>query len=373
MKSFKYLEAIAALVGTIMGAGILGLPYAIQKVGAIPGVILLAVLGLATLAVNLMFAEVILRTRTRHQLAGYANKYLGVEAYWVKMLAVLFGGIGALTIYIIGEGAVLSALFGQSEFIWSLVFFACVSPILLGGIKSVKRADLFLVLLFIAIITVIVVSGGSEISFSNYAKMDWQNVFVPYGAVLFSMSGLGAIVTLREVLRGDEKKIKSAVIAGTLIPLCIYIIFTLVVIGVLGEETTEVATIGLGQKIGPMLLAFGNLFALFAMTSGFLNNGLITMELLMYDLRYSRLVSWLVVCATPLLLFLIGSRSFVGTIGVVGSVTYGISAIYMIFMYWKAKKKGDRKPEFILPKFHYLGYALITLFALGFLYSLFSI
>ena len=366
----KYLEAVSTLVGTIIGAGILGLPYAIEKVGAIPGVVLLIVLGLATLLINLMFAEVILRTKSRHQLAGYALKYLGHEAYWIKLFAVLFGGVGALTIYIIGEGEVLSSLLGHDKFYLSLIFFAFVSLILLGGLKTVKIADLLLVFIFLSIIGTIAVLSGTKIDIANYARFDWPNIFAPYGAILFAMSGPGAIVTLREVLRGEEKKIKSAVIAGTLIPLAIYIVFVLVVIGVTGENTTEVATIGLGNNLSPFIFVFGNLFALFAMTAGFLNNGLILIELLRYDMRLTKYPAWLIVCGLPLLLFLVGSRSFFGTIGIVGSITFGITATALILLFWKARNKGERTPEFSLPKFRIFGYVLIAVFIFGFIQAL---
>jgi len=366
----KYLEAVATLVGTIIGAGILGLPYAIEKVGVFWGIPLLVFLGLATLLTNLMLAEVVLRTKSRHQLAGYAKKYLGIEAYWVKLFTVLFGGIGALTVYIIGEGQVLSSLLGQNEMYLSLIFFAFVSLILLGGLKTVKVADLLLVGIFLFIIGLIAIASGVQIEVANYYKIDWRNMLVPYGAILFAMSGPGAIITLREVLRGEEQKIKSAVIAGTLIPLAIYIVFVLAVIGVTGENTTEVATIGLGNNLSPWVFILGNLFAVFAMTAGFLNNGLILMELLQFDLRLSKYPSWLIVCGLPLIMFFIGSRSFVGTINIVGSVTFGITAITLILLFWKAKKKGDRSPEFYLPKLKLIGIALILLFILGFLNSL---
>lgn len=76
MKS-KFIPALATMVGTIIGAGFLGIPYVTGKSGFIPGAIWLIVLSLFMLLVNLYLGEVILRTKTTHQLTGYAKIYAG--------------------------------------------------------------------------------------------------------------------------------------------------------------------------------------------------------------------------------------------------------------------------------------------------------
>ena len=59
--------------------------------------------------------------------------------------------------------------------------------------------------------------------------------------------------------------------------------------------------------------------------------------------------------------------------GVAGSLTFGLSGIILVIMYWKAKKSGDRKPEFHLPKFKLIGWLLILMFALGIVYTVYDL
>ena len=75
----KHPVGVAAftLIGGIVGAGVLGIPYTIAKAGFLYGFILIVVLGLVFLTINLFLGEVILRTKGNHQLTGYATKYLG--------------------------------------------------------------------------------------------------------------------------------------------------------------------------------------------------------------------------------------------------------------------------------------------------------
>src|SRR3990167_1848687 len=89
--------AITSLIGTIIGAGILGLPYVISQVGLFYGAILIVLLGLAFLGINLFLGEIVLRTNGKHQLTGYAEKYLGPKgkkimafSFFIRIFCVFF-------------------------------------------------------------------------------------------------------------------------------------------------------------------------------------------------------------------------------------------------------------------------------------------
>ena len=77
MSKRKFFAAAFTLTGTIVGAGILGLPYVFSRSGFFIGFFWLILLGLIMLFVNLCLGEISLRTKKIHQLPGYAEKYLG--------------------------------------------------------------------------------------------------------------------------------------------------------------------------------------------------------------------------------------------------------------------------------------------------------
>ena len=72
-----FLEAVATLIGTMVGAGVLGIPYVFARAGFVTGLIDLIILGTAIVFIYLYLGEVVLRTKGNHQLTGYAEKYLG--------------------------------------------------------------------------------------------------------------------------------------------------------------------------------------------------------------------------------------------------------------------------------------------------------
>src|SRR3989338_3789267 len=120
----RFFGAIATLVGTTIGAGVLGIPFVVAKAGILLGLIDIIIIGAAIMMVNLYLGEVVLRTKGKHQLTGYAQKYLGNKGKSIMALTMVFSIYGALTAYIIGVGEALASVFpavSSSEF--SLMFF----------------------------------------------------------------------------------------------------------------------------------------------------------------------------------------------------------------------------------------------------------
>ena len=86
----NFTLALSTLVGTIVGAGIFGIPFAMLKSGIVPGLFYLFLLGAIICLLHLFFGEVCLRTSGKHRLVGYANIYLGKWGKTVATLTLLF-------------------------------------------------------------------------------------------------------------------------------------------------------------------------------------------------------------------------------------------------------------------------------------------
>lgn len=361
-----YFEAIATLVGTVIGAGVLGVPYVIAKVGLLAGIIQIILIGSAILLTNLHLGEVILRTPGKHQLTGYAERYLGKWGRRIMTFSMVFGIYGALIAYIIGGGTVLSTIFGGNPLFFSLLFFIIFSIVVYIGLKLIKGVELYLGLAFLTIVLAIVGFSWNKMSLSNMTTFNPAMIFFPYGAILFAFMGAAALPEMKEILIKERKRLKKAIIIGSLIPLFIYLIFAVVVVGVTGANTSEVATVGLGEVLGEKMVVFGNLFAFFAMATSFLTLGLALKEMYNYDYGLNKGISWALTCFVPLFIFLWGVTGFIRTISIAGSIAGGTGGVLIVLMFWKAKKKGKRKPEYtIFSKTRILGWILILIFILG--------
>jgi tyrosine-specific transport protein len=149
-----------------------------------------------------------------------------------------------------------------------------------------------------------------------------------------------------------------------------YIFFTFVIVGSMGSETTEIATVGLAELLGQKMFILGNIFAVLAMATSFLTLGLALKEMYNYDYHINEKLSWLLTIAPPLILFFLLEKSFVGIIGLTGGIGMGLEGILVVLMYRKAKKIGARKPEYKMKSFPPIEYALIIIFLMGIIYTI---
>ncbi|HLD08827.1 MAG TPA: aromatic amino acid transport family protein, partial [Methylophilaceae bacterium] len=248
------LEAAATLVGTAIGAGVLGLPYAVSKAGFGIGIAMLLGLGWLNIILQTMFAEVTLRTEQQHQIPGYAGIYLGSLAKKLASLIGLTAGYGVLLAYIIASGQILFSLFGgPSAAFWSLAYFAFVSFIIYKGLNTIKILEVLMSAMVAAIMVFIWSAAFPHVQPAHLFTWNFQNIPQVYGILLFALSATISIPEVRQELVGREKSFPKIIIAANIFVIVIYTLFIFFVLGVTGAHTTPVATIGLGRAIGPWL------------------------------------------------------------------------------------------------------------------------
>ncbi len=374
----KLAVASTTLIGTIVGAGILGIPYVVAKTGFLYGLCLMVLIGVTFLFLNLFLGEVVLRTKEQHQLPGYAGKYLGRWGKRVMTVSMLIGLYGALTAYLIGEGVTLHALFRfGSPWLFTLIFFALVSYIVYRGVKTTGKAELFLIILLFLVVTVIGFLSYQNIQLDNLTAKDITKIFIPYGVILFACIGMPAIPEMQEELGRDKRLMKKALIIGSLLPIILYIVFTFIILGMVGLEQFEllqpnqrIATVALSLYFHPLLGIFANLLASLAMFTSFLTIGTALLEIYHFDYGFSRRTALLLTLSLPLLIALFKLTTFMTILALTGAVAGGLDGTIITLMYWKAKVLGERKPEYSLPMLRPVGLILIIMFLLGLVYQL---
>ncbi|MBI5254827.1 hypothetical protein HY932_03565 [Candidatus Falkowbacteria bacterium] len=370
-KSLNFWEAVATLVGTIIGAGILGIPFAVHKVGFGVGLFFLFILGIAVMFVHLMVGEMMLRNKEDHQIAGCVKKYVGHGWQYVEYLAMIVGNYGALLAYIIGIGAVLAALWGGDAMWHSIIFWLVGAIVLYFGLKWVKVIELIMVLGVFAVVLIISGAGASSLSqISWFNDIDFHNILLLYGVVLFAYAGTGAIFSVKRILNEERRLIKKAIVYAGLIAMVVYVLFTATVLAVCNGNVTQVATVGLGSTLGKWAIIAGNLFAFFTLSTSFLSVGLGLKQIFEYDIKINRKTAWLLVAIVPFLLFLSGIRDFITILGIVGSLSFGASGILIVTAYRRAKKLGDQRPVYALSRSALMEISLLIMFSAGIVYAI---
>lgn len=371
----RFFSAVAVLMGSIIGVGIFGIPFSFTKAGFLTGFLFLLGLTAFTLIINLAYGEMILRTNRTHGIVGYAQIYLG--DFWKKVAFFTFvlSSYSALLAYIIVGGEFLSNIlsfqFALSPFALSFIFFITGALAVAGGLRLVSTIDLFMSLLYIGGVILILGWGAHKIDFGNFGLFNKDYWFLPYGVLLFALSG-SSIVLQREVLEGRENQFKRAIIWGTILPAIIYLIFSFTVVGISGDTTSPEAFFGLLPFLGSRIIWFGSAFGLLAIFTSFLTLGDVLKESFRYDFNLKKPLAWLLAILPPWLIFSLGVNNFINVISLAGAVAVGLQSIMFIFIYGKIKRVGHRIPEYSLHLPMAFWYSMISIAVFGIIYTLIS-
>jgi len=363
-------EGMSLILGTTIGAGVLGIPFAISRVGIIPGMIYLVSIGILMLFLNLLVGELSVQTGKSLQMVGFAKHYLGAWAGVLMTMLMYLSLLGALLVYIIGEGEVLSALLTGREVWWSLTFFVIASIPVIIGLRGVKVIELLIVISIIAALIVIAGFSVPYMEYTNFLSPDTIDPFLPYGVLLFAFSGATAIPEAYVLLKERHRTFRLAIITSGVVVTIIYGVFATIVVGVTGSSTTEIATVGLGETLGPTLFTLGNIFAALAMATGFIMTAVALRDSLRWDFRIPYAYATIFVLTLPLILFLVGIRGFIAMIDIIGGVFMSIQVLLFLLIYWKAKQSHDWRPgRFNLHHVSLIVAILVIFFTVGVIQS----
>lgn len=370
----RTLLTTTTLMGTIMGAGILGLPYIASKVGVGITIGWLIVLGACMMYLMLGLGEVILRTQSKHQLTGYARKYVGKIGERGMVFSMIFGIYAALLAYILGESQSLSFIITgsfQQSITLGFLFWGVMSLATYGGITMEKKGELIGVGIVLLLVIVLVVLAFPEIKTSNLTYVNITNWATPIGLVIFSLLGYSALPEARQHLGKKAPTLKKAIILAYGITIVVYAALLILIVGALGERTPEIATLALGRRFA--------IIGVITMSTAYLALATALINMLRYDYKWTRKNAWILTSLVPFVLFAIISLTQIATFTTIlelgGLISGGIAMIIILLMMQRAKRRGERKPEYTLPLFRglipllILGLSIVTLIEIIGLFS----
>lgn len=369
----NYFQAIATMVGTIIGVGLFSIPFVIAKAGILPLLLLLPALAFVQHLFHKYYAEIVMATEEKHRLPGYVERYFGKKSRNVVLLVVLTGAYGSLLAYIIIGGIFLNQLllpyFGSHLFFYTTLLFVLQALIVLFGLKLIAKVETLLTVLLLLTLMMIFGKSMNYFDINNFTPVNWLYFLLPYGPIFFAVGGDAAIPEVCRLLTGEKQQIKRAIAWGTYIPAIFTFLFIVAVVGVTGVNTTPDTLVGLSgvfpQKVIDLAVALG----LLAIVTSFITVAQATKEIFVWDLQINKKISWLLALLPSFFLYLVGMKNLTKVVGFTGSVTGGLIGIILIWLFFKVKN-GSHEGVLIETKLtRNMAIFLSCLFAAGFLYS----
>lgn len=374
---YQELLALATFVGTIIGVGLFGLPYATARIGFIPMLFYFAFFGLIITLTHLMYGEITLRTKSNHRLPGYSRIYLGRTAQSIASITTFIGLTGSLLAYIIIGGkftaGLLQPYLGGTEVLYVTLFFLAGAFLIYVGSSAVGRTDIVTMTILLAIVAILLVIVTPFIQTEYFTTINLAYLFLPYGIILFSLDGMAVIPEMREILKGREHALRRLIIIGSIIPIIVYIAFIILVYGVTGTMTTEDALTGLNQALGSGVISLGFLFGILTTFDSYITIGITLKKTFNYDWRLTVVPSTLLACMPAFILYLLGVNSFIAIISFIGAVALGIDIVLVALIYYVAQRHSQRPPAYTLGLRSITISSLVALFLIGVVLEILSI
>jgi len=372
----KIIYAVSMLVGTIVGVGMFGLPYVASKVGFMPMMLYLFGGAFVSIAINLVYGEVIMESDGKKRLPGYVNYYFGRKWGAVVLINFLVGMYGALLAYIIVGGSFLHGLLSQfipiSLFSSTIIFFVFSSYLVYSGVKSIKQTEFLMLIVLIGVVFLFFFMSFGTINPVNFFGYNLNNIFLPYGVVLFSFMGISILPEIKEIfIKGkDEEKysekgkrnFKRTIYYSMSTVLIVYILFVIAVLGVSGSATSMEAFSGLEPFMSNKIIFIGYFFGLLAVFTSYISLGLTVKKCLWYDYKIKPKLACALSCLIPFVFFLAGFKNFINIISIIGTITFGIAGLFIFALYFKVKKMGKIEKSIVS---NYTAWALIIMFLAG--------
>ncbi len=374
----KYILPISILSSTIMGAGMFFLPFIFYSVGFLAGFAYLLFFSFIFWILHSMYADIILRTDHEPHFVSYVRTYLGKWAYWPSVFATVISILLVLTIYLMLAPSFAKLIDGnmlESYVVYG--FWALGSFLIFVDIKKLEVVE-FLTSVGIFLIIFIVFLFGS-------ARFDAQNIelfkvpaslalfFLPFGPILFSLSGRSAIAPVLAALKERGLRDASAskiIFWGTVLPALFYLLFIIGIFG-LSDVVSEDSVSGI-TKVGGLLSVSLGVLGLMAIFSTYIPLGISVKNVLVYDLKLGRALSGAIVVVAPMAAYLLGARNFLFLVALSGGVFLAFESLLIVLIWGKLNSLG--KERALLKYFGKKAFYLVAaVFAVGMIYELIGI
>ena len=378
MNKLAVSEAIAVLVGTIIGAGVFTLPYIAANSGVLIAISWLIIVCFIIIFLHLCFGEIILRTKEDYRLPGYIGHYLNSSAKKFVLLITFLTFAFSLLIYLLlGSqflGIIINSLFSENIFPQGLIMvflWLCLSLIVLTNGRRLSKINFYLSFFLLFLFLIIIVFAFPHFESKNLNLFEFSNKWgwlIPYGAMFFALNGMVAIPEAAKVLekrQENKKKLKKVIIIGTIIPAICYLAFMFIVAGVSGSATTIEAIQGLKGVLGGSIILLGAGLGFLAVITSYLIFASYIKNSFINDFKWTPFISYFLVVVGPLLIYFLQLENLIKLISFTGGMLGGFEGIMILLVLRKAKKQSDLEPPYQVPLNKVLIAILITAFIIG--------
>ncbi|MGL4582548.1 MAG: aromatic amino acid transport family protein [Flavobacterium sp.] len=383
----KLIGSSLIIAGTAIGGGMLAMPIISSGVGFIGITIVMILIWLTMCYTAILLVDTYKDNNPNDGLSTMTYKYLGKAGSIVTGISMLTLMYALVSAYIAGGSDILRLNLSKwlatevSPQITAFIFTVLFGGIVGLGARVVDIATkwIFFIKLLFLFIVIVVICG--HIKIDNLLQMPLESkLFYSSIPVIFTSFGFHIVVpSMVKYLNGDIKLLKKAFIYGSLLPLVVYLIWQLSILGSI-EPETFFAIIKETKGLEAVIVAVNgvseskwmniplNIFFSAAILTSFLGVALALFDYIK-DLSKRKtfgkntVILYLITFIPPLLFALYYPKGFVIALSY-AAISVVITSLFIpVLMYIKVKQERKETISF----FQKIAFSLIFAFGIGIL------
>jgi tyrosine-specific transport protein len=349
-----FIGGMLLIAGSCIGAGMLALPIATGLAGFIPSVFsFLIAWGFMTLT-GLLLVEVNSTFKERVNIGSMAERAMGPAGRILSWVLYLFLFYSLLIAYISGSGSLALTSFSIPKWLGSAIFTLGFGILAYQGTRTVDYWNR--VFMFGKITTYIgmIILGFQYIQPHLLARSEPLYAFFSLPVLVIAFGYHNMIPTLMTYMNQDARKVRQTILAGSIFALVIYLIWDIVVLGIVPVDGTWgiIESLKQGRQASDAVAGilglswvstFAEGLALFALLSSFLAQTLALIHFLADALKVKRekhetIPLCLLALVPPLIFGIIYPDIFIHALNFAGGIcAVTLFGILPVIMAWKAR------------------------------------
>ncbi|OGT31417.1 MAG: hypothetical protein A3E87_03560 [Gammaproteobacteria bacterium RIFCSPHIGHO2_12_FULL_35_23] len=340
-KSLPIWPMSLLITGNVLGVGVLALPIKTGLSG-----FTLATISIIGIWMMMCFTALIIAKRIhptdnlRFDIPSFFKQEIGSKIKWLVIVANLIILYGLITAYLSMVGSLVTNLLPKilhPKFI-IILYFIILLFLISYGIKILRRSNMIIIICIWVSFIILIHFAKKPFNPDYLTYMDWRALPFSLPVIVSTFHFHNIIPTVCYQLNFQYKAIKRAIIQGTLIGLCINLLWITLVLGdlpvhgithlsiIYAAAHGEPATVPLALDLhSDLFILFSMIFALFAVTASYMANGTgllnFIRDLVSHFFKTDNTpLCFILAFAPPLIITLFDPRIFLKAINLVGGV-----------------------------------------------------
>lgn len=373
MFNSKLIGGILLIVGTSIGGGMLALPVSTAKAGISTAILFMFLSWLVMTIGAFLILEVNLRLPSGSNLISMAKVTFGLPGQilaWIIYLLLLYSLIAA---YISGGSDVFNGLLHHVHINvpngWSAVVFTFIfGMVVYSGIRTVDHVNRVFMFSKLGVYLLLVLTISPHIHMPAFQEGSFSSIVGSMMILLTSFGFASIVPSLRYYFNDDISALRQVIFIGSLIPLLCYIIWSLVIMGVLQHDGSQSVLISLSQSDHAIsglndaletaihsswISGFFNFFTSICMITAFLGVSLGLFDFLADGLNLEKKgfqgnITLFLTFLPPLVIVLLFPGIYLSALSYSGICCVILLLLLPALMAWKGRKIGDSS-SWVLP------------------------